>query len=311
RNRLEMFNDPIYKTRVNVKGSKEIPDHNKNEAYQILEKGAAKKSIAATYMNAYSITQADEQELVGTGNIDLHEVKTLQLIKEFMKLEIPKNKKDFSNRRVCPTSMNPKGKQSTVEYAHRAKNVMKPSVNQQLPKGAAIEEDTEEIKHLKGDLCCTRPLKGKLKVWEEQVIEDIEIMSTMEKVCLKMCNKIGLCYLLVKLSHSVKLTEKQISGSAGALNIMTAMVEIVLGLNCLFQNNIRKFSDAKYYGNLGVVKMEKCVYTKNANELVFSLQSQLNLLAQEMQNSSLYTAKKCKFDDCHHCWARKCLSANY
>lgn len=38
-----------------------------------------------------------------------------------------------------------------------------------------------------------------------------------------------------------KLTEKQISGSGEALNILTAMVEIVLELNGLFQNNIRKF----------------------------------------------------------------------
>lgn len=37
-----------------------------------------------------------------------------------------------------------------------------------------------------------------------------------------------------------KLTEKQLSGSGGALNILTAMVEIVLELNCLFQDNITK-----------------------------------------------------------------------
>lgn len=58
------------------------------------------------------------------------------------------------------------------------------------------------------------------------------------------------------------------------------------------------FSDAKYCGNLKEVEMEKCVYTKDANELVSSLQSQLNLLAQEMQkNSSLNTVKKSKFED--------------
>lgn len=39
-----------------------------------------------------------------------------------------------------------------------------------------------------------------------------------------------------------KLTEKQISGSGEALSILTAMVEIVLELNGLFQSNIRKFS---------------------------------------------------------------------
>lgn len=91
RERLQMFSDPICKTGVNGKGSEEIPEHNKNEAYQILEKGAAKGTIAAPYTNAYSswsycfsfticmkVTQTDGQELGKTGNINLHEVKTLQ-----------------------------------------------------------------------------------------------------------------------------------------------------------------------------------------------------------------------------------------
>lgn len=37
-----------------------------------------------------------------------------------------------------------------------------------------------------------------------------------------------------------KFIEKKVSASGGALNILTAMIEIVLELNCLFQNNIRK-----------------------------------------------------------------------
>jgi len=32
----------------------EVTVHNKNEVYQILERGAAKRTTAATYMNAYS-----------------------------------------------------------------------------------------------------------------------------------------------------------------------------------------------------------------------------------------------------------------
>lgn len=42
--RLQVFNDPIHKTRVNVKGSGEIPQY-KNEAYQILEKRTAKELL--------------------------------------------------------------------------------------------------------------------------------------------------------------------------------------------------------------------------------------------------------------------------
>lgn len=39
-----------------------------------------------------------------------------------------------------------------------------------------------------------------------------------------------------------RLTEKQICGSGGALNMLTPAVEIVFKVNSLFQNNIRKFS---------------------------------------------------------------------
>lgn len=39
---------------VIIKGLEEITVHNKNEVYQILEKGAAKRTTAATLMNAYS-----------------------------------------------------------------------------------------------------------------------------------------------------------------------------------------------------------------------------------------------------------------
>lgn len=39
---------------VIIKGLEEITVHNKDEVYQILEKGAAKRTTAATLMNAYS-----------------------------------------------------------------------------------------------------------------------------------------------------------------------------------------------------------------------------------------------------------------
>lgn len=39
---------------VVVKGLEEITVHNKDEVYQILERGAAKRKTASTLMNAYS-----------------------------------------------------------------------------------------------------------------------------------------------------------------------------------------------------------------------------------------------------------------
>ncbi|KFV57010.1 Kinesin-like KIF11, partial [Tyto alba] len=55
--RLQMFDDPRNKLSARgiiIKGLEEITVHNKNEVYQILERGAAKRTTAATYMNAYS-----------------------------------------------------------------------------------------------------------------------------------------------------------------------------------------------------------------------------------------------------------------
>lgn len=37
-----------------VKGLEEVTVHNKDEVYQILERGAAKRKTASTLMNAYS-----------------------------------------------------------------------------------------------------------------------------------------------------------------------------------------------------------------------------------------------------------------
>ncbi|KAK3563659.1 hypothetical protein QTP86_033504 [Hemibagrus guttatus] len=52
--RLQLFDDPRNKRAVIVKGLEEITVHNKNEVYQILERGAAKRKTASTLMNAYS-----------------------------------------------------------------------------------------------------------------------------------------------------------------------------------------------------------------------------------------------------------------
>ncbi|NXX90780.1 KIF11 protein, partial [Centropus bengalensis] len=52
--RLQMFDDPRNKRGVIIKGLEEVTVHNKNQIYQILERGAAKRTTAATYLNAYS-----------------------------------------------------------------------------------------------------------------------------------------------------------------------------------------------------------------------------------------------------------------
>lgn len=51
---------------------------------------------------------------------------------------------------------------STLEYAHRAKNIQnKPEVNQKMTKKAILKEYAEEIDRLKRDLQATRDKNGK------------------------------------------------------------------------------------------------------------------------------------------------------
>lgn len=51
---------------------------------------------------------------------------------------------------------------STLEYAHRAKNIQnKPEVNQKMTKKAILKEYAEEIDRLKRDLQASRDKNGK------------------------------------------------------------------------------------------------------------------------------------------------------
>ncbi|NXK87678.1 KIF11 protein, partial [Formicarius rufipectus] len=96
---------------------------------------------------------------------------------------------------VSPASINLEETLSTLEYAHRAKNIMnKPEVNQKLTRKALIKEYTEEIERLKRDLVAAREksgvyislenyeaLNGKLTVQEEQIAEYIDKIGVMEE----------------------------------------------------------------------------------------------------------------------------------
>ncbi|XP_053306249.1 kinesin-like protein KIF11 isoform X2 [Spea bombifrons] len=96
---------------------------------------------------------------------------------------------------VSPASINLEETVSTLEYAHRAKNIMnKPEVNQKLTKRALIKEYTEEIERLKKDLAAAREkngvylsmenyeqMQGKLSCQEEQITEFTDKIAAMEE----------------------------------------------------------------------------------------------------------------------------------
>lgn len=96
---------------------------------------------------------------------------------------------------ISPASFNLEETLSTLEYAHRAKNIMnKPEVNQKLTKKALIKEYTEEIERLKRDLAAAREkngvyiseesfraMNGKVTVQEEQIVELVEKIAVLEE----------------------------------------------------------------------------------------------------------------------------------
>uniref|UniRef100_A0A8C8R9C9 Kinesin family member 11 n=1 Tax=Pelusios castaneus TaxID=367368 RepID=A0A8C8R9C9_9SAUR len=251
--RLQMFDDPRNKRGVIIKGLEEITVHNKDEVYQILERGAAKRTTAATYMNAYSSrshsvfsvtihmkeTTIDGEELVKIGKLNLVDLagsenigrsgavdkrareagninqslltlgRVITALVEraphipYRESKLTRILQDSLGGRtktsiiatVSPASVNLEETLSTLEYAHRAKNIMnKPEVNQKLTKRALIKEYTEEIERLKRDLAAAREkngiyisaenydaLNGKLTIQEEQIAEYIEKISAMEE----------------------------------------------------------------------------------------------------------------------------------
>lgn len=62
---------------------------------------------------------------------------------------------------VSPASINLDETLSTLDYAHRAKNITnRPEINQKLSKKALLKEYTEEIERLRRDLAATRERNG-------------------------------------------------------------------------------------------------------------------------------------------------------
>ncbi|KAM6105803.1 kinesin-like protein KIF11 [Pterocles gutturalis] len=251
--KLQVFDDPRNKRGVVIRGLEEVSVHNKNEVYHILERGAARRTTAATYLNAYSSRShsvflitihmkeatVDGEELVKIGKLNLVDLagsenigrsgavdkrareagninqslltlgRVITALVEraphvpYRESKLTRILQDSLGGRtktliiatVSPASINLEETLSTLEYAHRAKNIMnKPEVNQKLTKKALIKEYTEEIERLKRELTAAREkngvyislenyeaLNGKVTVQEEQITESIDKISIMEE----------------------------------------------------------------------------------------------------------------------------------
>jgi len=90
---------------------------------------------------------------------------------------------------VSPSAMNLEETLSTLDYAHRAKDITnKPEVNQKLSKKAVLKEYTEEIERLRKDLMANRERNGVFLANENYA----EMISQIESQSQEITEKIGM-----------------------------------------------------------------------------------------------------------------------
>jgi hypothetical protein len=88
---------------------------------------------------------------------------------------------------VSPAKSNFEETLSTLDYAHRAKNIRnKPEVNQKMTKKALIKEYENQIERLKADLQATREKNGVFMSHEVRFVEII-LCHVFLKPVLKNC----------------------------------------------------------------------------------------------------------------------------
>uniref|UniRef100_A0A8C9DLE3 Kinesin family member 11 n=1 Tax=Prolemur simus TaxID=1328070 RepID=A0A8C9DLE3_PROSS len=188
--RLQMFDDPRNKRGVIIKESHSLLPGSEN----IGRSGAVdKRAREAGNINQSLLTlgRVITALVERTPHVPYRESKLTRILQD----SLGGRTKTSIIATISPASLNLEETLSTLEYAHRAKNIMnKPEVNQKLTKKALIKEYTEEIERLKRDLAAAREkngvyiseenfrvMSGKLTVQEEQIVEFTEKIGALEE----------------------------------------------------------------------------------------------------------------------------------
>ncbi|XP_063432848.1 kinesin-like protein KIF11 [Mytilus trossulus] len=217
--RLKIYEDSSRKGSVIINGLEEVVVRSKDEVFQIIERGSAKRQTAATLMNAHSSRShtvfsvtihikentVEGEELLKIGKLNLVDLagsenigrsgavdkrareagsinqSLLTLGRVITSLverspHIPYRESKLTRllqdslggktktsiiATISPASCNLDETLSTLDYAHRAKNITnRPEVNQKLTKKALLKEYNEEIERLRRDLQASREKNG-------------------------------------------------------------------------------------------------------------------------------------------------------
>ncbi|XP_073239659.1 kinesin-like protein KIF11 [Porites lutea] len=242
--KMRLFEDSTRKGSVVIQGLEELVVHDKDDVYNILERGRAKRQTAATLMNAHSsrshslfsvtihikensvsgeellkIGKLNLVDLAGSENVGrsgavdkrLREAGTINqslltlgrvitsLVERAPHIPYRESKltrllQDSLGGRtktsiiatISPALCNLEETLSTLDYAHRAKNILnRPEVNQKLTKKTLIKEYTEEIEKLKKDLLAAREKNGIYIAEENYHAMQQEIKSQHELIAEK------------------------------------------------------------------------------------------------------------------------------
>ncbi|XP_063982789.1 kinesin-like protein Klp61F [Diachasmimorpha longicaudata] len=134
---------------------------------------------------------------------------------------------------VSPAALNLEETLSTLDYAHRAKNITnRPEINQKLSKKALLKEYTEEIERLRRDLQATRDrngvylahdnyneLQGTIEFQGKEIEEKINHIKALEETML---NKEK---ILEELKMSLQMSQRQIKITEQERNEQKHLVE--------------------------------------------------------------------------------------
>ncbi|XP_066910744.1 kinesin-like protein KIF11 [Clytia hemisphaerica] len=275
--KLRLFEDTTKKGSVVIQGLEEVIVHDRNEVYQILEKGAARRQTAATLMNAQSSrshslfmvtihmkeNNINGEEFLKTGKLNLVDLagsenigrsgamekrareagninqslltlgRVITALVEnaphvpYRESKLTRLLKDSLGGRtktsiiatISPASCNLEETLSTLDYAHRAKNITnKPEINQKLSKKALIKEYTEQIEKLKKDLTAAREKNG-IFIAEENYLEMQSQLSAQKTNMKEYIDKLaGLEEELKKTEDLFSDSQKQLENTTKNLN---------------------------------------------------------------------------------------------
>ncbi|KAK6185058.1 hypothetical protein SNE40_007379 [Patella caerulea] len=283
--KLRIYDDATKKGSVIIQGLEDVVVRNKNEVYQILERGASRRQTAATLMNAtssrshsvFSVTihikenTIDGEELLKTGKLYLVDLagsenigrsgavdkrareagninqslltlgRVITALVEhaphipYRESKLTRLLQDSLGGRtktsiiatISPASCNIDETLSTLDYAHRAKNIMnRPEVNQKLTKKALLREYNEEIERLRRDLQAAREKNGIFIAEENYVAMQNKILIQEESI-KDMEEKIeALTEEMAKLSDLFDDTKKDLEQTTEQLVITSQNLEI-------------------------------------------------------------------------------------